>query len=329
MKRMRMVIVALVAIGMLVSLPVSSGAGEKRISIAGGTIGGSLYIITTGMAKVISAHVPGVSAAGQASDVNANIGHVNKGDIEMGGTQPVGLRWAWDGAKYMKHFGQTRNVRLFLPGPTSAVYFLVLPNSPIKSLADIKGKTISMGGALSSSELIEELLKQYGLELGKDYTGKRMGHQAGVDALKDGTLDLASPIGAIPSPAAMDAMTTKKARLIEVDADRMAKLTKDNPYWFPITIPKGALPNMDRDVRTIALFDLFIVHKDLPEDLVYKMAKTLVERVDEVEKVHPGARCFRIENIKEMMAKNQFQAGDVPLHPGVARYFAERGLIKK
>lgn len=301
-------------------------AAERRITIGGGTIGGSLYIVTTGMAKVITAYVPGVAASAQSSDVNANIGHVNKGDMEIGGTQPQGLRWSWDAAKYMKHFGQTRNIRLFLPGPIWATYFLVLPNSPITRIADIKGKTISMGGAISSSEVIEELLKRYGLELDRDYKGKRMGHQAAVDALKDGTLDLAIPFGAIPSPAAMDVMTTKKARLLDVDRDKIQDLGKDSPYWFPLTIPKGALPNQERDVLTLGGFDIFIVHKDFPEDLVYRMAKALIEHADEVEKVHPGGDAFRIEKVKEMLEAKRFRVGEVPLHPGVARYLTERGI---
>lgn len=306
--------------------PGLSVAGQQRITISGGTIGGSLYVITTGMAKVISARIPGIDASAQAGDINANIGLVQKGDVEIGATQPQGMRWAWDGAKYMKHFGQTRNVRLFLPGATWAVYFLVLPNSPIQRLSDVKGKTISMGGALSSSEVIEELLKQYGLELDRDYKGKRMGHQSAVDALKDNTLDMAIPFGAVPSPAAMDVMTTKKARLIPVEPEKLSQLAKDSPYWFPLTIPKGALPNMDKDVLTLGGFDIFVVHKDLPEDMVYRMAKALIENAAEVEKVHPGASCFRIEAVKEMIQAKRFQAGETPFHPGVLRYLAERGV---
>jgi hypothetical protein len=329
MKRWAEIAVLVVAVILGLTVPDLSSAGQQRITVGGGTIGGSLYIVTTGVAKVISAYVPGVTASAQASDINANIGHVQKGDMEIGATQPVGLRWAWDGAKYMKHFGQTRNVRLFLPGPTSAVYFLVLPGSPIKTLADVKDKTISMGGALSSSELIEELLKQYGLQLDRDYKGKRMGHQAAVDALKDNMLDLAAPIGAIPSPAAQDAMTTKKARLIPVEREKLGGLGKDNPYWFPLTIPKGSLPGLDHDVLTVGLFDVFIVHKDFSEDLVYRMAKALVEHADDVEKVHPGGDCLRLENIKRMVDQRQFQAGEVPFHPGVVRYLAERGINLK
>jgi TRAP transporter TAXI family solute receptor len=308
------------------SLAPAADAGERRITIAGATIGGSLYIITTGMAKVISQYVPGVTATAQTGDVNANIGSVQKGDVEIGGTQPQGMRWSWDGAKYMKHFGQTRNVRLFLPSANWAVHFLVLPDSPVKQIADIKGKTISMGGALSSSEVIEELLKLYGLELDRDYKGKRMGHQAAVDALKDRTLDVAVPFGAVPAPAAMDAMTTKKARLIPVEVEKLRELGKDSPYWFPLTIKKGALPNMENDVVTLGGFDIFVIHKDLPEDLVYQMAKALIEHADEVEKVHPGGSCFRFEYVKEMIENKRFVAGGTPYHPGVLRYLAERGL---
>jgi TRAP-type uncharacterized transport system substrate-binding protein len=108
--------------------------------------------------------------------------------------------------------------------------------------------------------------------------------------------------------------------------EKLNDLAKDSPYWFPLTVKKDALPNMEKDVVTLGGFDIFVVHKDLPEDLVYNMAKALIENVAEVEKVHPAGSCFRLEYIREMLQAKRFQAGATPYHPGVLRYLAERGV---
>ena len=47
--------------------------------------------------------------------------------------------------------------------------------------------------------------------------------------------------------------------------------------------------------------------------------KILLENLDELAKVHPEVR-----NIKLQTAANT----PVPLHPGAARYYKEKGLVK-
>jgi TRAP transporter TAXI family solute receptor len=310
---------------LVVTVGTPTFAAKKYLKVGGGTVGGSAYILASGIAKLIEKYIPDVSATAEPSSVVANVPYVNNKEMDIAFSQLQAIQWGYKGEKYMAKFGKCSNVRGLIPGPISPTYWIVLPNSPIKSLYDIKGKTISMGGVEASAEAIEELLKLYGLQLGKDYQGKSMGHAAAVEALKDGNLDLAIPFGAIPSPAAMEAVVTKNAKILPIEMSKLQELASKYPFFAPIIIPGGTFPGHPNDIPTLTVSDGLIVHKDMDEGLAYNITKVLIEHVDELIEIHPGAAEYKWEVVSEAIKAKKFM--DVPLHPGAERYYRERGIL--
>lgn len=321
-------LICLVSVACLIVISVGQSAfaaKQQYLKVGGGTVGGSAYILASGIAKLVEKYIPGVSATAEPSSVVANIPYVNNKEMDLAFGQLQAIQAAYKGEKYMAKFGKCEDVRGLIPGPISPTYWVVLPNSPIKSISDVKGKTISMGGVESSAEAIEELLKLYGLELGKDYQGKSMGHAAAIEALKDGNLDLAIPFGAIPSPAAMDAVVTKNARILPIDMDKLNELVGMYPFFAPIIIPGGVFPGHPNDIPTVTVSDGLIAHKDMDEELAYNIVKVLIENVEEFIEIHPGAADYRLEVVAEAIKTKKFM--DVPLHPGAERYYKEKGIL--
>ena len=84
-------------------------------------------------------------------------------------------------------------------------------------------------------------------------------------------------------------------------------------------IPKGAYPSQDKDNKTAAVWNIMAVREDFPEDLAYKLTKIMLEKREDLAKVHKEALNIKIENQKSGNA-------GIPWHPGALKYFAEKGI---
>ncbi len=108
---------------------------------------------------------------------------------------------------------------------------------------------------------------------------------------------------------------------MSVAEDRMAAILADNPGFIRTVIPKTAYEGMAEDVPTIGSVTVMLVHKDVPEDLVYRMVKVFWAnhaQFAEVKKVWNDA-----------LLENALMAAPVPVHPGAQRYYDEVGVARK
>ena len=83
-------------------------------------------------------------------------------------------------------------------------------------------------------------------------------------------------------------------------------------------VEAGTYASLDRDYQTIGLFNFAVAHKDVPDDLVYRIVKTVFQNRDELVKAQSSA--------KETMPANIGRNTTLPLHPGAARYYREIGI---
>jgi TRAP-type uncharacterized transport system substrate-binding protein len=73
-----------------------------------------------------------------------------------------------------------------------------------------------------------------------------------------------------------------------------------------------------RDYQTIGLYNFAVAHKDLPNDLVYKIVKAVFDNHEELVKAQSSA--------KETVPANIGRDTVLPLHPGAERYYREIGI---
>jgi TRAP transporter TAXI family solute receptor len=96
-------------------------------------------------------------------------------------------------------------------------------------------------------------------------------------------------------------------------------VAKYGPVYATATIPKGVYPNQDKDNQVAAVWNIMAVRDDFSDDLAYKLTKLMLEKREDLGKVHKEALNIVVGNQK---SKN---AG-VPWHPGALKYFAEAGI---
>lgn len=309
------------------SKPSTQNTGTKKeedikfVGIAGASQGGSNYIQASGMAKIIETYLPGTKCSVEATAgaiENAKLVEAKKDHFGF-----VPAESAYKAYRGIKPYESAlTNLRLFCIGDAALVHVVVLKQSNIKSVADLKGKRVAVGapGSTSAGAVTPALLEAYGLTY-NDITPVLLSQRESCDAFKDGSVDAAVFFTGPPSPSVTEIASIRAIRLLTVDKEHQTKLLQDRPYFYMTTIKGGTYKGVDEDVEVLGINSTIVVHKDVPEAFVYKVINTLWDHQAEWAKVHPGAAMYT----PERTAKKENIV--LPLHPGVEKALKERGLM--
>jgi len=197
------------------------------------------------------------------------------------------------------------------------VQIVARADSGIRTVADLKGKRVSVGMARSSTELnARAIVKAAGLSY-KDFAKvEYLPFGQSAELLKDRQIDatLQSTVaGAMPL---RDLATAAKLVLVAIPADVVAKA---GDVFQPATIPAGTYPGQATDVPTAAIPNFLVTRSDVPDELVYAMTKALFANLDTLRGLQSVA--------KAMTRENAITGMPVPLHPGAEKYYREVGVI--
>jgi TRAP transporter TAXI family solute receptor len=122
----------------------------------------------------------------------------------------------------------------------------------------------------------------------------------------------------VPVPALFELDQKEGMEFIPFTSEQIKVLKQLKPELSDSTIPISAYPSLHADYRTVGLFNFVVAHKDLPEDLVYKMVKTVFDNHARLLKAHSAAG----ETIPTNITRDTF----LPIHPGAVRYYREVGV---
>ncbi|MDM5227100.1 TAXI family TRAP transporter solute-binding subunit [Cytobacillus sp. NJ13] len=295
---------------------------KKFVSVATASTGGTYYPIGVGMANVWSSHLKGekIQASGQSSAGSIeNIELLREGEAQLAILQGLisSQAYAGDGSFEGKRYEDLRTISMLWPN----VEHFVLMNSKINSgtIDDIKGTQFSVGPQASGTEQSTVVMME-GLDLTKkDISPEYLGYSDTVSAMRDGRLDGGSLPAGIPISAVTDMYASNvKASILEVTDEQLDAINAVSDSWYRYVIPGGTYPRIDEDINTIAQPNLLSTTKEMDEETIYTLTKTLYENLDEMYEVHSSA--------KEMTLETALDGVSVPLHAGAYRYFKEAGL---
>ncbi len=298
-----------------------AAAKIERISIATGAIGGIYNVLGGGMAKLLREKLGGI-------DVTAETTNASVDNVRLVGTKQADIGFSTSIAVVQgtKGEGPFKGVKYPVAGLANIypqfLWAVTLEGSGINSLTDLKGKRVSTSNPGSGSELDAlNLMAAVGIKV-SDIKRERLPPQQAAEALKDRRIDALLHTAGQKQPAWEDIANTPGATIKFVNtAVAVNGLERDwgKGVYFPLTLPKGIYKGQSADVPMAAGGNCWFIRPDLPEDLVYQITKILVDNLGELAKVHSEAK-----NIKPETAPNT----PVALHPGAARYYKEKGLLK-
>lgn len=314
MKTMTAGAAALTAVLMASSLPARSA---EFINVLTGGTSGVYYPLGVALSKIYAEKIPDTRPSVQATKAsveNLNLLQQGKGEIAFALGDSVKLAWEGDTeAGFKGKLDKLRGITAIYP---NYIQIVASKESGIKTLADLKGKRLSVGAPKSGTELnARAILEAAGLgynDLGKvEY----LPFAESVELMKNRQLDATLQSAGLGVASIRDLAASVDITVVEIPADVVEKVGA--PY-IAGTIPAGTYNGQTGDVPTAAVVNFLVTRADVSDDLVYAMTKTIYENLDQLAAAHSAAKSIKLENALGGMP--------VPLHPGAERFFKEKGV---
>ena len=304
-------------IALLLSLVMILGASSAladEIGFTTGGTGGMYFQYGTVLAQYITNN----------TDVNINVvagngsmDNVDKLDMnvyQLGFVQNDVAYYALNGIRLFE--GEPVDSFTALASLYTEAVQLVTIDPEIKSVADLKGKRVSIGTNGSGVYFNAlDFLAAYDLTEA-DISAQYLNFNDSSDSLKDGKIDAAFVVAGIPTASITELATARPVYFIGLDDEHIEKLIEISGAYSRFIIPADAY-GTDGDVTTVGMKATIIANEKVTDEQAYTIVSTIFENKDAIAQVHAMGEKLDLEFASEC---------GLPYHPGAAKYFAEKGI---
>ncbi len=299
------------------SLVACGGAAGTKMTMGTGGTSGTYYGYGGVLGQYISNNA-GVAVTVVSTDGSkANIQGIHAGNYQLGTVQSDVMSYAWDGTRAFEEDGKVDTFRT-VAGLYAEAVQLVTMDPAIKSVADLKGKSVSIGAPGSGVYFNAiDVLNAAGLTE-NDIKAQYQSFADSADALKDGKIDAAFIVAGPPTPAITELCTTNDAYLVPIDGEVAEKLMAECPFYTLFTIPAGTYEGQTEDVTTVTVKATLIVSAAATEEDVYNLTAAIFDNIEAITAENAKGAELSLENATEGLT--------VPFHVGAAKYFKEKGI---
>jgi len=310
-------IAAAVAVAGVLSAP--AAAAQQFINVLTGGTSGVYYPLGVAIGKIYSDNIANVKTQVQATKASVeNLVLLQRGRGEIAFALGDALKAAWEGdaeAGFKNKMVRLRTIGAIYP---NYIQIVATADSGIKTLADLRGKSLSVGAPKSGSELNSRaILTAAGLsykDLGKvEY----LPFAESIDLMKNRQLDATLQSAGLGVASLKDLSTSTDINVVAVPKEVVDKI---GPPFASVMIPANTYPGQDKDVPTAAVVNYLVTSSAVSNDLAYQMTRLIFESLPELANSHAAG--------KEIKLETAAMGSPVPLHPGAIRYYKEKGLIK-
>ncbi len=303
-------------------VPGLASAQDKTVVVLGtATPGGGFPVYGQAYAETLNATDPTLSIQPKNTKGSTdNLPQLEAGQLDLGQVTGevfheglTGLRGA-----------PMRSVRILNAMYPNSGMFIVRGDTPLRTIADLKGKTIAWGAKGSGFVVLARyVVEGLGLDMEKDFKavyldragdGPAMVLDGRADAMWGGGVGWPAFVAIANGPAG--------GRLIPPDAAELERIMARYPFLKPVTLSSGAYRGQEQDVRTVGSWAYVLARASLPDDVAYRLAKAL----------HGSQPALgqRLAQARESTLANTVAAAASPdlIHPGVQRFIREAGLAR-
>ncbi|UCH50302.1 MAG: TAXI family TRAP transporter solute-binding subunit [Betaproteobacteria bacterium] len=294
-----------------------SDSGSERVKFATGPQGGSWYPLGGAIKNLIENNVEGTRVQNLPGAGIANVKAVESGQAQIALANSVSTVDGINGRPpFTEKVTNVCNVATLYPQFFQVV---TLPEAGIRDPGDLKGKALAGQQKGNTGEAItDHMLQAYGLGFDDLSRVSYGSYTDSVTLMKDGNAEVFTLGTTIPAGAVMDLASARTIKLMPIPNEGLKRMQEFNPGYRRGIIPKGTYPKQTQDVPTVEYATHFIVRCELEDQFVYDM----------LDSIHSGladlaAIAKAIENTTaETMGKDI----GVPMHPGAARWYQEKGI---
>ncbi len=297
--------------------PLAASADEFINILTGGT-GGVYYPLGVAMSKIYAEHVKGSKPSVQstkASVENLNLLQQGKGEIAF--TLGDSLADAWNGNAEVGFKAKLDKLRTVAAVYPNYIQVAALKDSGIKTLADLKGKRLSVGAPKSGTELnARAILNAAGMSYKDLGQVQYLPFNESVELMKNRQLDATLISAGLGVSAIRDLCASVECTIVEIPKAVVEKV--GSPYEAAV-IPAGTYNGQEKPVEAAAVENYLVTRSDLPDQEVYEMTKTFFDNLPALQAAHAAAKQINLQKA----GKNP----PVPLHPGAERFYKEKGVL--
>lgn len=304
-----------------VVLALSSPAAQAQqfINVLTGGTSGVYYPMGVALAKIYGEKIPGVKTQVQATKASVeNLVLLEQGRGEIGFTLGDSLKAAWDGdeeAGFKTKLGKLRAIGAIYP---NYIQLVATKESGIKTLTDLKGKSLSVGAPKSGTELnTRAILKAAGMSYADIGKVEYLPFAESVDLMKNRQLGATLQSAGLGVASLRDLSNAMDVTVVSVPKEVVDKI---GPPFVAVNIPAKTYKGQETDVPTAAVVNYLVTHAGVSDETVYQMTKLLFESLPELANSHAAG--------KEIKLEGALAGVPVPVHPGAQRYYKEKGILK-
>lgn len=314
---MKKIISIVLCLALALALTACGDAAATKMTMGTGGTGGTYYAFGGVLGQYIKNHagidVTVVSTEGS----KANIQGIASGDYHLATVQSDVMAYAWEGTRSFEKDGKVDSFRV-VAGLYAEAVQLVTMDPEIKSVADLKGKAVSIGAPNSGVYFnAMDVLAAAGLSEA-DIKPQYLSFNDSADGLKDGKIDAAFIVAGAPTAAISELCSTNNAYLVPIDGDTAQKLMDATPFYTSYVIPANTYKGQTEDVTTVTVKATLIVSASASEEDVYNLTKAIFDNTAAIANENGKGAELSIENATSGMT--------APFHAGAAKYFAEKNV---
>jgi TRAP transporter TAXI family solute receptor len=301
-------------------LAAGPAASQQFVNVLTGGTSGVYYPLGVALSNLFSKALPNAKVSVQATNASVeNLNLLQSGRGELAFTLGDSLSDAWNGkadAGFSQPLKKLRGVAGIYP---NYVQIVATGSSGIKTLADLKGKRISVGAPKSGTELnTRAVLRAIGMSYGDFAKVEYLPFGDSVDLMKNRQLDLTLQSAGLGVSSLKDLATAIDIVVVPVPADIVQKI--NDPAYQPTFIPANTYMGQTADVPAIAIANFLVTREEVPAETVHAMLAAIYDNLPTLVAAHSAAKDIKLENALKGMP--------VPLHPGAETFFREKGVLK-
>ncbi|MEO7851813.1 MAG: TAXI family TRAP transporter solute-binding subunit [Rubrivivax sp.] len=295
-------------------------AQQKFVNVLTGGQSGVYYPMGVALSQIWGKALPDYKVTVQSTKASAeNLNLLQAGRGEMALVLGDALSDAWKGDKDAGFATPLTKLRAVSGMYANVIQIVANGDAGIKTLADLKGKRISVGAPKSGTELnARAVLKAAGLAYSDFGKVEYLPFGESVELMKNRQLDVTLQSAGLGVASIRDLSTAVKIVLVSIPPDVVAKI--GDAAYQPFTIPANTYTGQTEGVPSIAIKNFLVSQEGVSEDAVYAMTKSMFENLDTLVAAHSAG--------KGITKDGAVSGTSVPFHPGAAKYYREVGLMK-
>jgi TRAP transporter TAXI family solute receptor len=313
-------LLAKVAVAALGVLTLSAAQAQQQfINVLTGGTSGVYFPLGTALSTIYNKAIPNAKATVQstkASVENVNLLEAGRGEIAFALADTVS--GAYTGNAELGFDKPRAKLRGIAAIYANYIQIVASADSGIKTLADLKGKRVSVGAPKSGTEVnARAIFKAAGLSYSDLSKTEFLPFGESVELIKNRQLDATLQSAGLGVASIRDLATSVKIVVVSIPHDIVAKV--GDAAYQPGIIPANTYDGQTTDVTTASIPNYLVTHAGVSNELAYAMTKQLFTNLDSMVAAHKAATAITVKNAPTM---------SIPLHPGAEKYYREVGAIK-